>query len=160
VASPNSDYDQALPRKRVAVGVLFFDDQDRIMLVDPIYKDPWDIPGGAVDADESPRAGAHREIKEELGLDLPPGRLLAVDWTAPRPDRSEGIVFIYDGGHLTAEQLATIQLQPEELRAYEFVPLPHTTDRLIPLLARRIHHSAHARTHHTTLYLENGSPPA
>ncbi|MFE3329951.1 hypothetical protein [Streptomyces sp. NPDC059176] len=69
-------------------------------------------------------------------------------WAPPRPERSEGLVFIYDGGRLTAEQLATIQLQPEELRAYEFVPLPHIADRLIPLLARRVHHSAHARTHH------------
>ncbi|MCG8969101.1 NUDIX domain-containing protein [Streptomyces sp. CL12-4] len=103
------------------------------MLVDPIYQDPWDIPGGAVDADESPRAGAHREIKEELGLDLPSGRLLAVDWTAPRPDRSEGIVFIYDGGPLTAEQLATIQLQPEELRAYEpRLPRPADPARPVP----------------------------
>ncbi|MDF3141821.1 MULTISPECIES: NUDIX hydrolase [unclassified Streptomyces] len=160
MASPNSDYDRALPRKRVAAGVLFVDDHDRVMLVDPVYKTPWEIPGGAVEADESPRAGAHREIKEELGLDLPPGRLLVVDWTPPRPDRSEGLVFIYDGGHLTAEQLATIQLQPEELRAYEFVPLHQIADRLIPLLASRIQHSAQARAHHTTLYLENGMPSA
>ncbi|MER6075492.1 NUDIX hydrolase [Streptomyces sp. NPDC001817] len=160
MASQNSDYDRALPRKRVAAGVLFFDDQDRVMLVDPIYKDPWDIPGGAVETDESPRAGAHREIKEELGLDLTPGRLLTVDWSPPRPDRSEGLVFIYDGGHLTEKQLAAIQLQPDELRAYEYVHLHDITDRLIPLLARRIHHSHHARAHHTTLYLENGTPSA
>ncbi|MEU6072000.1 NUDIX hydrolase [Streptomyces sp. NPDC047082] len=158
MASPNSDYDRALPRKRIAAGVLFFDDQDRVMLVDPIYKTPWDLPGGAVETDESPRAGAHREIKEELGLDLPPGRLLAIDWTPPRPDRSEGIVFIYDGGHLTTEQLAAIQLQPDELRAFEFVPLHEIAGRLIPLLARRIHHSVHARDQHTTLYLEDGTP--
>ncbi|MGW2748072.1 NUDIX domain-containing protein [Streptomyces sp. NPDC001450] len=101
--TPTSDYDRALPRKRVAAGVLFFDDQDRVLLVDPVYKDPGEIPCGAVEADESPRASAHREIKEELGLDLPPGRLLAVDWTPSRPDRSEGLVFIYDGGHLTSE---------------------------------------------------------
>ncbi|MFE5852300.1 NUDIX domain-containing protein [Streptomyces sp. NPDC056500] len=158
MAIPNSDYDRALPGKRVAAGVLFFDDQDRVMLVDPIDKDPWEIPGGAVEADESPRAGAHREIKEELGLDLQSGRLLAVDWTPPRPDRSEGVVFIYDGGHLTAEQLATIQLQPDELRRYEFMPLHNTADRLIPLRASRVHHCAHARTQHATLW-KTAYPP-
>ncbi|UXY32186.1 NUDIX domain-containing protein [Streptomyces sp. HUAS TT20] len=126
----------------------------------PHLQNPWDIPGGAVETDESPRAGAHREIKEELGLDLPPGRFLAIDWTPPRPDRSEGIVLIYDGGHLTDEQLATIQLQPDELRAYALVPPHDIGDRVIPLLARRIHHSVHARTQHTTLYLEDGTPSA
>ncbi|MGW6244366.1 NUDIX domain-containing protein [Streptomyces roseolus] len=43
-------YDRGLPRKRVAAGVLFFDDAGRVLLVDPVYKEPWEIPGGAVEA--------------------------------------------------------------------------------------------------------------
>lgn len=74
-----SEYDRKLPRKRVAAGVLFFDADGRVMLVDPVYKDPWEIPGGAVEWDESPRDGAVREVKEELGLAWRPGRLLGVD---------------------------------------------------------------------------------
>ncbi|MFD8566782.1 NUDIX domain-containing protein [Streptomyces sp. NPDC059639] len=50
-------------RKRVAARILFFDGQDRILLVDPLYKEPWEIPGGAVETDESPKAGARREVK-------------------------------------------------------------------------------------------------
>ncbi|MFF8812893.1 NUDIX domain-containing protein [Streptomyces pactum] len=63
-----SAYDRRLPRKRMAAGVLFFDSAGRVLLVDPAYREPWEIPGGAVEREESPRAGARREVREELGL--------------------------------------------------------------------------------------------
>jgi ADP-ribose pyrophosphatase YjhB (NUDIX family) len=34
-------------------------------------------------ANEPPRQTASRELREELGWDLPIGRLLCVDWVAP-----------------------------------------------------------------------------
>ncbi|MGW4784981.1 NUDIX domain-containing protein [Streptomyces sp. NPDC004230] len=153
-----AEYDLTLPRKRVAAGVLFFDEHDRVLLVDPIYKEHWEIPGGAVESDESPRAGARRELKEELALDLEPGLLLGVDWTSPRPGRSEGLVFVFDGGQLTPEQLTAIQLQPDELRAHEYVPLTEIDQRLVPVLSRRVLTCAEARAQHVTAYLENGTP--
>ncbi|MFC9249186.1 NUDIX domain-containing protein [Streptomyces sp. NPDC057136] len=151
-----SGYDRSLPRKRVAAGVLFFDGEDRVMLVDPVYKEPWEIPGGAVEWDESPRDGAVREVKEELGLAWGPGRLLGVDWTGPRPGRSEGMTAVFDGGVLSPEEVAGIRLQTEELRAYEFVGLDGIRERLIPLLARRVEACVDARRCGVTVYLENG----
>ncbi len=82
------DYTATLPRKRVGAGVLFSDGHGRTLLVEPAYKDYWEIPGGAVEAGESPRAAAAREIEEELALHLRPGRLLVTDWVPPRPDRT------------------------------------------------------------------------
>lgn len=35
----------------------------------------WNAPGGAVEAGEEPVEAAHREVAEETGLDLDPGRL-------------------------------------------------------------------------------------
>jgi 8-oxo-dGTP diphosphatase len=46
--------------------VLFRDAAGRVLLVKPTYKNGWEIPGGYVDAGESPRAAAAREVKEEL----------------------------------------------------------------------------------------------
>lgn len=51
-------------RKRIAADVLIRDEAGRVLLVDPTYKDGWDLPGGMVEANESPRAAAARELGE------------------------------------------------------------------------------------------------
>lgn len=153
-----SGYDCGLPRKRVAAGVLFFDVQGRVLLVDPIYKQDWEIPGGAVERDESPRDGAAREVREELGLVRPVGRLLAVDWTGPWPGRSEAIAHVYDGGELSLQDVAGISLQPEELRGFAFVDPARVGERLIPILARRVLAAVAARRDGRTAELTNGVP--
>ncbi|WP_405495010.1 NUDIX domain-containing protein [Nocardia sp. NBC_00511] len=81
--SERAEYVAALPRKRMGAGALFVDELDRVLLVEPTYKDYWELPGGVVEANESPLAAAVREIDEELGLTVTLGRLLAVDWVPP-----------------------------------------------------------------------------
>jgi 8-oxo-dGTP diphosphatase len=34
------------PMKYVSAGALFFDEQGRLLIVKPTYKDGWEIPGG------------------------------------------------------------------------------------------------------------------
>ena len=72
---PLYEYIASLARKRMAVGALFHDENGRVLLVDPTYKPTWDLPGGAVEKEESPYAACRREVAEELGLDRPPGRV-------------------------------------------------------------------------------------
>ncbi|WP_213002064.1 NUDIX domain-containing protein [Winogradskya consettensis] len=48
----------------------------------------WEIPGGGVEAGESPYAAVVRELQEELALPVRPGLLLVTDWVPPRPDRT------------------------------------------------------------------------
>lgn len=157
MTSPPGDYTATLPRKRMASAVLFRDHGGRILLVEPTYKDYWELPGGAVETDESPYDAAVRELREELGLSITPGRLLVVDWVPPRPDRTEGVMFVYDGGVLTASRAAEIRLPAEELRGWAWSSLAEAERRLSPLLARRAAAALAAVAGGGTAYLENGT---
>lgn len=42
----------------LAAGVLLFDEQDRVLLVDPTYKAGWEFPGGVVEPGEAPARAA------------------------------------------------------------------------------------------------------
>src|SRR5580693_7585229 len=54
-----------------------------ILLVKPNYRDRWSLPGGILEDGEPPHDGCAREVREELGLSMPIGPLLAVAWIAP-----------------------------------------------------------------------------
>jgi 8-oxo-dGTP diphosphatase len=153
-----ADYAATLPRKRMGAAVLFTDDAGRVLLVEPMYKDYWELPGGAVDADESPYAAACREIEEELGLSRPPGRLLVLDWVPPRPGRTEGLMTVFDGGILTGQELAAIRVPAEELRGWALCTEAQQHQRLSPLLARRAAGALQARRTGSVAYLEHGHP--
>lgn len=45
---PLDVYMAPLARKRMAAGALYRDRAGRILLVDPVYRGTWDLPGGAV----------------------------------------------------------------------------------------------------------------
>src|SRR5712691_8944824 len=115
VVLPPDQYVASLARKRMAAGALFCDEAGGILLVNPVYKPTWDLPGGAVEAEESPHATCRREVAEELGLDRPVGRVLAVDWVPSRPGRPEGLILVYDGGMLTADDIEAIRVPGGEL---------------------------------------------
>jgi 8-oxo-dGTP pyrophosphatase MutT (NUDIX family) len=137
--------------------VLLRDRDSRILLVEPVYKNYWELPGGAVDADESPYDAAVRELKEELGLSVAPGRLLVVDWVPPRTSHTEGVMFVYDGGIMDVTRTGEIHLPDDELRGWAWSTLSEAQQRLSPLLARRAAAAMKAVTDGVTVYLENGT---
>jgi 8-oxo-dGTP pyrophosphatase MutT (NUDIX family) len=147
-----------LPRKRMAAAVLLHDGADRVLLVEPSYKDHWELPGGCVEADESPYDAAVREAAEELGIAVRPGRLLAVDWVPPRPDRTEGVMFVFDGGQLDAAAAATIRVPADELSGWAWCTLTEADLRLSGILARRLRACRLASAQGLTLYLQDGEP--
>ncbi len=151
------DRTAGLPRKRMASGVLFSDPAGRVLLVEPVYKDDWEIPGGCVEADESPYDAAAREVKEELGLLVRPGRLLVMDWVPPRPERGDGVMVVYDGGVPEPTWTARIHLPPDELRSWAWCTPQRARERLSAPLARRVAAALRARSEGVTLYLEHGT---
>ncbi len=155
---PPDEYVASLARKRMAAGALFRDAAGRVLLVDPVYKEPWDLPGGAVEAEESPHAACRREVLEELGLDRPPGRVLALDWVPSRPERPEGLIVIYHGGVLPAEDIATIRPADGELKGFALVDRDAIAGLVTPLVARRVAACLDAVAAGSVAALENGSP--
>jgi 8-oxo-dGTP pyrophosphatase MutT (NUDIX family) len=159
IEPPPGHWSLKLPRKREASGALFFDEHGRVLIVDPTYVEGWDYPGGIVEPDEGPYAAACREIREELGLTRQLGRLIAVDWE-PRTTSIpiEGLITVFDGGVLSAEEIASIRLPPRELKAYDWCPIDQLDKRLPALYARRIRCAIDARAAGGVAYLENGFP--
>lgn len=150
------DYTAGLARKRMGAAVLFTDTANRVLLVEPTYKDYWEIPGGAVEAHESPYEAAVRELKEELDLSVSPGRLLVVDWVPPRPGRTEGVMFVYDGGQLSPAQATEINLPADELKGWAWCTPAEVRQRMTQLLSHRVNAAVQARTDGGTAYLESG----
>jgi ADP-ribose pyrophosphatase YjhB (NUDIX family) len=142
----------------MAAGALFFDEADRVLLVEPSYKDYRDIPGGYVEEGESPREACVREVQEELGISPHIGRLLVVDW-APNPGEGDKVLYLFDGGRLSIDDRRKIALQADELRGYDFHDADQVSDLTVPRLARRVTAGIQARRNDLTVYLEHGKLP-
>jgi 8-oxo-dGTP diphosphatase len=154
---PPEVYFASVPRKRMAAGSLFRDQAGNVLLVDPVYRDTWDLPGGVIEADESPNAACRREVAEEIGLDQSAGRLLVVDWVAAQPKCPEEMVLIYDGGVLGPAAIASITLPDPELAGFAFFA-PGQVDRQVrPFVGRRIRACLQALATGATAELENGA---
>jgi len=132
----------------------------RVLLVNPTYKPRWEIPGGLVEDGESPRAACLRELREELGLELPVARLLGVDYRVGS-QYGEGLHFIFDCGELSAAALAAITLPPDELSEHRLAHRDELHELLAANLARRVLRCLDvAIAGGAPIYMEDGEPLA
>jgi 8-oxo-dGTP diphosphatase len=142
------------PAPRVAAGTLFTRDDTVLLVHRTIYQNGWDIPGALVCPGEPPAATAKRQLREDLGLDREPRRLLALDWV-PTEDGDE-FLYVFDGGEL-ADADIRLALGKNGLDRWEWVPVDRLPAYLPPELAARFtltHRSGAAQT----LCLERGKP--
>ncbi|MGV4924961.1 NUDIX domain-containing protein [Streptomyces sp. BHT-5-2] len=143
----------------LAAGVLLFDDQGRVLLVDPTYKPGWEFPGGIVEPGEPPARAGVREVAEELGIQLPcTPRLLVLDWEAPKPPGFGGLRLLFDGGTLTEDRIGDLLLPGSELRAWRFVTESEAESMLPPVRWNRLRWALRARERGCPLHLEAGVP--
>jgi 8-oxo-dGTP pyrophosphatase MutT (NUDIX family) len=143
----------------VAAGVLLFDDADRVLLVDPTYKPGWEFPGGVVERGESPARAGHREVAEELGIELTGGlELLVVDWEPPQPPGHGGLRLLFDGGRVPTADIGRLLLPPAELRDWRFVTEDEAAGLLPPVRLDRLRWALRAREQGRPLNLEAGHP--
>lgn len=59
-------------RFTVTAGAMIFDEQDRILLLDHVFRPDsgWGIPGGFLNKGEQPEAALRRELREEIGIEV------------------------------------------------------------------------------------------
>lgn len=108
----------SLPTRRLASSALIRDPHGRVLVVEPNYRDGWTLPGGTVEAGEDPRTGCFREVLEEVGLQLPEGRLLVVAHGLAAGIWGDSVAFLYDGGVIPED--TEITLQEEELDSHRW----------------------------------------
>jgi 8-oxo-dGTP diphosphatase len=123
---PPPAWHASLPGVVLAAAGLIRDDAGRVLVVKPNYRDHWTLPGGICEFGEAPHAGCAREVAEEIGLRLPVGRMLAVDWQLPLDiygrQARPAVFFVFDCGVL--HSLSGVRLQAEELDACRFADEP------------------------------------
>lgn len=149
-----------MAQPRVAAGALFHDTAGRILLLRPTYKNFWDLPGGYVEPGESPYAACVREIREELGITPPLGRMLVTDW-APADGEGDKILYIFDGGALDDDDLTRIAFEDGEIAEFRYVALSDLDDLVPARLARRLRTAMAAKSEGRAMYAEHGqeAPP-
>jgi 8-oxo-dGTP diphosphatase len=141
-------------RKRVAADVLVRDGMGRILIVNPTYKEHWDLPGGMAEANEPPRKAAEREVLEELGTRITAGRILLLDWVGPHGPWDDQLVFIFDGGTLADDQVDNLKALDPEISEFALLESDEAARRLRPDMARRLLRALQASSSGAMDYLE------
>jgi 8-oxo-dGTP diphosphatase len=136
----------------LAAAGLITDPQGRVLLVKPNYRDHWALPGGICEHGEPPHVGCARELAEEIGLDIPVGRLLAVDWGQPYGLQARPIMhFVFDGGEL--DDGSGIVIQESELDGYRFTAFDELGEYLPRYSLVRVQGALRARQTGSMQYL-------
>jgi ADP-ribose pyrophosphatase YjhB (NUDIX family) len=152
----SSEYYKNLPKKRMGVGTLIFNEKDEILIVKPSYKDHWSTVGGVIDENESPQVACKREVKEEIGIDLKEVKFLCVDYTSNGGERGESLQFIFFGGKLNKNEIKNIKLDGKEIVEYKFIKINGALPLLSEKLRIRLPKCLDALKNNTAIYLEDG----
>nr|WP_223184465.1 NUDIX hydrolase [Streptomyces sp. CBMA152] len=138
----DSDLHQALrPKVLAEASVLLTDPAGRALLLHPAspHDQTWQLPGGGIDSDtgEGPREAARRTLRDQLNLDLPLGRLLAVDWINGTPQLSR-VAYTFHGATLGEHDLARIRLNPHQHTEWRMASGDDSKDLVREPLSRRL----------------------
>ena len=148
-------YLDGLPKKRMGAGCLFFSAVGDLLLLKPTYRDDWLIPGGVTEGNESPRQACSREVKEEIGIECVPQRLLCVDYINAIGGYSEAIQFVLLGGTISP---GDIVIAEDEISDFRFAKFKDAMVLLGKHAERRIFWSLESTKSERTAYLENHEP--
>lgn len=150
---------QWLPQKNISVGALYLF-EDKILIVKPRYNIGWLIPGDVVRDNESPLQALERALTDEMGLNLPIGELVAVDYTHSVDSKNEHLQIVFWGTNLNSTQAQHIQSKNNDDLEFKFTPLHEVQAHLASSLKNRMKSILDSiNQNQFPLYLENGIRP-
>lgn len=135
---PQEEYLKNLATKRTGVAVLFFDESGKLLIVKPNYKEGWQVPGGTVDKNESPKDAAIRETKEEIGIIVDDLTFLCVEYKRSKFEGLDFLEFVFLGKSLSEEDIASIVLEENELDEFKFVGVEEALSLFRESLRKRL----------------------
>jgi ADP-ribose pyrophosphatase YjhB (NUDIX family) len=116
-------------RRSVAAAALISDEDGRVLLVENAFpRRRWGLPGGRLERGEEARAGLVREVREETGLEVEAGELLAVVL------RPRVVVFVFGATILGGE----IRPAPVEIAQVVWLAEAEAHRRLAPSARRHL----------------------
>jgi 8-oxo-dGTP diphosphatase len=137
---PTTEADAQGSRLLLVVAVALIDADGRVLLAQrPAHKQLgglWEFPGGKLNEGETPEAALVRELKEELGIDVPTRCLAPLTFASHTYETFHLLMPLYicrnwegEPEPLEGQKLAWVR--KERLRDY---PMPPADEPLIPIL--------------------------
>lgn len=134
-------------------GVIIQNPKGEILVLKTTYKDHWELPGGVVEANESPVQTAEREAKEEIGLAAKIQSCLVVHYRAAQGPQDENVMLIFYGGVIA--DTAQLKLDNKEISEAKFVSFKDAAPLLGERIASRLPACEQALKEKRAIYLES-----
>lgn len=150
------DYYTSLPQKRLGTCALIYHKR-ALLIIQPTYHRHWILPGGIVEAEESPLESLQRELQETLSIDVFSPQLLAVDYVSHRDVAGEYIQMLFGCKELTDSQVSEMQASAYDIKDFCFTDITKALEMLTPNVSKRLQSALNAQAHKSgAIYLENG----
>lgn len=133
-----------MPRAAFAI---ILNEQNEILLCHRRDYDLWNLPGGGIEAGESPREAVIREVKEETGLDVGMDSLVDVSYKKKQDEVLFTFLCSVSGGSITLN---------DEAEQIEYFSLDNFPKRFSPRQRERIEGFLHSPE--TCQYREQSGP--
>lgn len=124
----------------LVVACALVDPDGRVLIAqrpaDKVMGGLWEFPGGKAEDGEVPETTLIRELREELGVDVPPACLAPLTFASHTYDDFHLVMLLYvcrrwQGTPTAREGQALKWVKPRDLRSY---PMPPADEPLIPAL--------------------------
>lgn len=149
---PLSEWFAGLPKTPVSADLVIRDPDGRILFCRTSYRPTWWVIGGVAEEREAPAECARREGFEELGVELPIGRLLVVHHQVDT--NMQMLSFAFDAGVIDPD-VSLLKLDPDELVEVAWFEPDRLPDDLVPWHRRRFQAAIAALRDGTCAYLED-----